>query len=151
MAWARVVLFCRMMDESPQFPFYGGGVAGGERVVGDVACNYTAGGYDAAVAYGDAGAQDDAASEPAVVADCHVVAGFDGLAPLHVVYGVVDGVYLAVRPYFAMVAYGDAAAVEYGGSVVDECVAADGYHVAVVAVEGGRDVGGGGYAGDECL
>lgn len=85
MAWARVVLFCRMMDESPQFPFYGGGVAGGERVVGDVACNYTAGGYDAAVAYGDAGAQDDAASEPAVVADCHVVAGFDGLAPLHVV------------------------------------------------------------------
>lgn len=151
MEWARVVLFCRIMDESPQFPFYGGGVAGGECVVGDVACNYTAGGYDAAVAYGDAGAQDDAASEPAVVADCHVVAGFDGLAPLHVVYGVVDGVYLAVGSYLAMVAYGDAAAVEYGGSVVDECVAADGYHVAVVAVEGGRDVGGGGYAGDECL
>lgn len=51
-----VVLFCRIMDELPQFPFYGGGVAGGECVVGDVACNYTAGGYDAAVAYGDAGA-----------------------------------------------------------------------------------------------
>ena len=138
-------------DFLPQSFLYGGGVAGGEAVVGDVACHYAAGGYDAAVANGYAGAYDDAAAQPAIVTDCHAMACLYGFASLYVVYGMVGRVYLAVGTYLAAIPDSDAAAVEHGGSVVDECVAADGYHVAVVAVERGCDVGGGGYVGDESL
>lgn len=131
--------------------FYNGRIPSGKTVVGDITCYNATGCNDAAVAYGYAGAYDDAATKPAVVADDYVMACFYGFAPLCVVNGVVGCIYLAIRPYLAMASYGDTSTIEHGGAIVDKGIATDGYHVAVVAVEWGCNVGSRGYAWYECF
>lgn len=125
------------------------GVAGGERVVGDVVNDYATCGYDAAVADSNSGADDYSATEPAVVANDNLATGFDGFAPFDVADGVVGRVELAVRSDFAVAANFDSATIEECGSGIDKCSFADLYHVPVVAKEWGSNVGCIGNAGDK--